>query len=66
MAYILILSPSAAPSDVCVSGRQRVWLQFQWLLSLPESQQDWGDPIAEQNSEPFENQVSESSHQQKD
>lgn len=66
MMYILILPPSTVPSDVCVSGRQRVWLQFQWLLSLPESQQDWGDPITEQNSEPFENQVSESSQKHRD
>lgn len=49
-----------------VSGRPRVWLQFQRLLRVPEPQQDWRGPLAEQNSKPFENQVGESSQEHRD
>lgn len=41
----------------CLSGSQRVWVQFQWLFCLPEPQQDRRDPFPEQNFEPSQNQV---------
>lgn len=71
---ILILSATVSSSVVpfvfvCLfflSGRPRVWLQFQRLLRVPEPQQDWRDPIAEQNFKPFENQVGEGSQEHLD
>lgn len=66
MVSILILSASASPSDVFVSGRPRVWLQLQRLLCVPEPQQDWRGPLAEQSSKPFENQVGEGRQEHQD
>lgn len=45
---------------ICLSGSQRVRVQFQRLFCLPEPQQDRRDPFPEQNFEPAQNQVSKS------
>lgn len=44
--------------DTFLPGCQRVWLQFKWFLCLPEPEQDWRDPVTEQDPQSAENQVS--------
>lgn len=56
--YADILSePLFTPSNqqttlMSLTGGQRVWIQFQWVFYLPESQQDRRDPFSEQNPQP--------------
>lgn len=58
LIFFYLLTCFWHPFFAFFTGCRRVWLQFKWFFDLPEPEQDWRDPVTEQDSQPAENQVS--------